>query len=163
MAGEVSPEKFMEVYDFIMTDESPHTMMFIDLHRKLFCKTPRKNSGVQLTEASVVATLNDGLLFQPKGAGCGLVFLTVQSLGWDFRTKQADSLLTAYPSFEPCSQSVQLDRSSSIRLSDSGVEPRSSVCRGDLTNQVDYSLLWANITCYDKTPGGSIEVGIREL
>jgi len=34
MAGEVSPDKFLEVYDFIMQDESPHTMMFIDLHRK---------------------------------------------------------------------------------------------------------------------------------
>ena len=34
MAGEVSPQKFMEIYDFIMSDESPHTMMFFDLHKK---------------------------------------------------------------------------------------------------------------------------------
>ena len=34
MAGSVSPEKFMEVYDFIMEDENPHTMMFVDLHKK---------------------------------------------------------------------------------------------------------------------------------
>lgn len=34
MAGEVSPEKFIEVYDFIMTDPSPHTMMFVDLFKK---------------------------------------------------------------------------------------------------------------------------------
>lgn len=34
MAGEVSPERFMEIYDFIMSDPSPFTMMFIDLHRK---------------------------------------------------------------------------------------------------------------------------------
>ena len=34
MAGEVSPEKFMEIYDFIMTDPSVHTMMFIDLFPK---------------------------------------------------------------------------------------------------------------------------------
>lgn len=34
MAGEVSPERFIEVYDFIMTDPSPHTSMFIDLHKK---------------------------------------------------------------------------------------------------------------------------------
>ena len=34
MAGSVSPEKFMEVYDFIMQDPSPHTMMFVDLHKK---------------------------------------------------------------------------------------------------------------------------------
>ena len=34
MAGQVSPEKFMEVYDFIMEDPSPHTMMFVDLHKK---------------------------------------------------------------------------------------------------------------------------------
>jgi len=30
----VSPEKFREVYDFIMEDETPHTMMFVDLHKK---------------------------------------------------------------------------------------------------------------------------------
>jgi hypothetical protein len=34
MAGEVSPEKFMEVYDFIMEDPSPHTMLFVDLFKK---------------------------------------------------------------------------------------------------------------------------------
>jgi len=34
MAGSVSPENFMEVYDFIMEDENPHTMMFVDLHKK---------------------------------------------------------------------------------------------------------------------------------
>lgn len=34
MAGEVSPEKFIEIYDFIMSDPSPHTMMFVDLHKK---------------------------------------------------------------------------------------------------------------------------------
>ena len=34
MAGEVSPEKFMQVYDYIMQDPSPHTMLFIDLHKK---------------------------------------------------------------------------------------------------------------------------------
>ena len=34
MAGSVSPEKFMQVYNFIMEDENPHTMMFVDLHKK---------------------------------------------------------------------------------------------------------------------------------
>ena len=34
MAGEVSPERFIEVYNFIMKDPSPHSMMFIDLHKK---------------------------------------------------------------------------------------------------------------------------------
>jgi hypothetical protein len=35
MAGEVSPEKFMEVYEYIMSDEEDkHVMMFIDLHKK---------------------------------------------------------------------------------------------------------------------------------
>jgi len=34
MAGSVSPETFMEVYDFIMEDENPHTTMFVDLHKK---------------------------------------------------------------------------------------------------------------------------------
>jgi hypothetical protein len=33
MSGEVSPEKFIEVYDFIMIP-SPHTMMFVDLFKK---------------------------------------------------------------------------------------------------------------------------------
>ena len=34
-AGEVSPEKFKEIYDFVMeSDPSPHTFMFIDLHKK---------------------------------------------------------------------------------------------------------------------------------
>jgi hypothetical protein len=35
MAGEVSPEKFIEVYDYIMSDkEDRHVFMFIDLHKK---------------------------------------------------------------------------------------------------------------------------------
>ena len=34
MAGEVSPEKFIEVYDYIMSDEDIHVFMFIDLHKK---------------------------------------------------------------------------------------------------------------------------------
>ena len=35
MAGEVSPEKFMEVYEYIMNDqEDRHVMMFVDLHKK---------------------------------------------------------------------------------------------------------------------------------
>ena len=34
MAGSVSPEKFMQVYNFIMEDKDPHTMMFVDLHKK---------------------------------------------------------------------------------------------------------------------------------
>jgi len=34
MAGSVSPEKFMQVYDYVMEDEDPHTMMFVDLHKK---------------------------------------------------------------------------------------------------------------------------------
>ena len=35
MAGEVSPEKFLEVYNYIMSDENDkHVSMFIDLHRK---------------------------------------------------------------------------------------------------------------------------------
>ena len=34
MAGEVSPEKFLQVYEFIMSDPSNHSMMFIDLHKK---------------------------------------------------------------------------------------------------------------------------------
>jgi hypothetical protein len=34
MAGEVSPEKFIEVYDIIMTGPSPHTMMFVDIFKK---------------------------------------------------------------------------------------------------------------------------------
>lgn len=34
MAGEVSPEKFKEVYDTVMADDSPHTFMFVDLARK---------------------------------------------------------------------------------------------------------------------------------
>jgi hypothetical protein len=35
MAGEVSPEKFIEVYDYIMSDEEDrHVFMFIDLHKK---------------------------------------------------------------------------------------------------------------------------------
>ena len=35
MAGEVSPEKFLEVYNYIMSDEDDkHVCMFIDLHRK---------------------------------------------------------------------------------------------------------------------------------
>jgi hypothetical protein len=33
MAGSVSPEKFMQVYNFIMEDEDPR-MMFVDLHKK---------------------------------------------------------------------------------------------------------------------------------
>ena len=34
MAGSVSPEKFMKIYDYIMEDDDPHTMMFVDLHKK---------------------------------------------------------------------------------------------------------------------------------
>ena len=34
MAGEVSPEKFIEIYNYIMSDPSVHTMMFIDLFPK---------------------------------------------------------------------------------------------------------------------------------
>ena len=34
MAGSVSPDKFMEVYDFIIEDENTHTMTFVDLHPK---------------------------------------------------------------------------------------------------------------------------------
>jgi len=34
MAGEVSPDKFMEIYDFIMSDPAVHTSMFVDLHKK---------------------------------------------------------------------------------------------------------------------------------
>ena len=35
MSGEVSPEKFLEVYDYIMSDEEDkHVFMFVDLHRK---------------------------------------------------------------------------------------------------------------------------------
>ena len=35
MAGEVSPEKFIEVYDYIMSDEEDrHVFMFIDLYKK---------------------------------------------------------------------------------------------------------------------------------
>ena len=34
MAGEVSPEKFIEIYNYIMSDPSVHTMMFIDLFSK---------------------------------------------------------------------------------------------------------------------------------
>jgi tRNA A37 threonylcarbamoyladenosine biosynthesis protein TsaE len=35
MAGEVSPEKFIEVYNYIMSDEEDrHVFMFIDLHKK---------------------------------------------------------------------------------------------------------------------------------
>ena len=35
LSGEVSPEKFLEVYDFTMADEEDiHVMMFVDLFRK---------------------------------------------------------------------------------------------------------------------------------
>lgn len=35
MSGEVSPEKFLEMYEYIMSDENEkHASMFIDLHRK---------------------------------------------------------------------------------------------------------------------------------
>ena len=36
MSGEVSPEKFLEVYDYIMSsEEDKHAFfMFVDLHRK---------------------------------------------------------------------------------------------------------------------------------
>ena len=35
MSGEVSPEKFMEVYEYIMSDEEDkHKFMFVDLHKK---------------------------------------------------------------------------------------------------------------------------------
>ena len=35
LSGEVSPEKFLEVYNFIMADEEDkHMMMFVDLFRK---------------------------------------------------------------------------------------------------------------------------------
>jgi hypothetical protein len=35
MAGEVEPEKFLEVYEYIMSDEEDrHVMMFINLHKK---------------------------------------------------------------------------------------------------------------------------------
>jgi hypothetical protein len=35
MAGEVSPEKFIEVYNYIMSDEEDrHVFMFIDLYKK---------------------------------------------------------------------------------------------------------------------------------
>ena len=35
MAGEVSPEKFIEVYNYIMSDEEDrHVFMFIDLHKE---------------------------------------------------------------------------------------------------------------------------------
>jgi hypothetical protein len=35
MAGEVSQEKFIKVYNYIMSDEDDnHVCMFIDLHRK---------------------------------------------------------------------------------------------------------------------------------
>ena len=35
MAGEVSPEEFIEVYNYIMSDEEDrHVFMFIDLHKK---------------------------------------------------------------------------------------------------------------------------------
>jgi hypothetical protein len=33
-AGEVSPEKFKEIYDYVMSDDDPHAFMFVDLHRK---------------------------------------------------------------------------------------------------------------------------------
>jgi hypothetical protein len=33
-AGEVSPDKFKEVYEYVMNDDDPHTFMFIDLHKK---------------------------------------------------------------------------------------------------------------------------------
>tara|TARA_R110000851_G_scaffold251429_1_gene403910 strand:- start:780 stop:1001 length:222 start_codon:yes stop_codon:yes gene_type:complete len=35
LSGEVSPEKFLEVYQYIMADEEDkHVMMFVDLFRK---------------------------------------------------------------------------------------------------------------------------------
>ena len=35
MSGEVSPERFLEVYDYIMSDEEDkHVFMFVDLYRK---------------------------------------------------------------------------------------------------------------------------------
>ena len=35
MAGEVSPDTFMKVYDYVMADEEDkYAMMFTDLHRK---------------------------------------------------------------------------------------------------------------------------------
>jgi len=34
MAGEVSPSKFMEIYDYVMDNDNPHSMLFIDLHKK---------------------------------------------------------------------------------------------------------------------------------
>ena len=34
LAGSVSPEKFMKIYDFVMADDNPHTMLFVDLHKK---------------------------------------------------------------------------------------------------------------------------------
>ncbi len=33
-SGEVSPEMFMKIYDYIMQDDNPHSMLFIDLHKK---------------------------------------------------------------------------------------------------------------------------------
>jgi len=34
LAGSVSPEKFMKIDDFVMADDNPHTMLFVDLHKK---------------------------------------------------------------------------------------------------------------------------------
>ena len=35
MSGEVSPEKFMEAYDYVMSDqEDKHAFLFVDLHKK---------------------------------------------------------------------------------------------------------------------------------
>ncbi len=33
-AGEVSPDQFKEMYQYVMKDGTPHTFMFIDLHKK---------------------------------------------------------------------------------------------------------------------------------
>ena len=57
MAGEVSPEKFLEVYHFIMADEEDkHVMMFLDLfahlcfaviiQNSLLCKVTRRQQQV---------------------------------------------------------------------------------------------------------------------
>jgi len=33
-SGEVSPDTFMKIYDYVMQDVNPHSMLFIDLHKK---------------------------------------------------------------------------------------------------------------------------------
>ena len=49
MAGEVSPEKFIEVHEYIVSDEEDrHVFMFIDLHKK---------TTIQVRSITIIQTL----------------------------------------------------------------------------------------------------------